>query len=225
MTEYWVSQAKFYCKYCNVWIADNKPSRQHHDTGVKHKEKVSLFNKKKREDKLFGAKSEHDLKQQLASIEKAALQAVAQDREELPGMFGISSSVSTAYHHRNSNQSNLGILSNLSERQSTFSLKNIDQTNTLESIAKNLREDETGRYTIKGQTYLEGRFHEEKLKTNVECEIFIESLDEWIPAIILSSKEIVVPHTEIKLKSFRVKYKPSKESNVSGNYCISHCTF
>ena len=25
MSEYWVSQAKFYCKFCNVWIADNKP--------------------------------------------------------------------------------------------------------------------------------------------------------------------------------------------------------
>jgi U1 zinc finger len=27
MSEYWVSQAKFYCKFCNVWIADNKPVR------------------------------------------------------------------------------------------------------------------------------------------------------------------------------------------------------
>ena len=24
MTEYWVSTAKFFCKYCSQWIADNK---------------------------------------------------------------------------------------------------------------------------------------------------------------------------------------------------------
>lgn len=28
MTEYWVSQSKHYCKFCKVWLANNKPSIQ-----------------------------------------------------------------------------------------------------------------------------------------------------------------------------------------------------
>lgn len=43
--------------------------------------------REKRDGKLFGARSEKDLKQQLADIEKAAKAAVAQDRGQHQGMF------------------------------------------------------------------------------------------------------------------------------------------
>lgn len=87
MSEYWVSQAKHYCKICNVWIADNKPSRMHHENGVKHKQKVEEQLKQKRMDKLHGARSESDLKKQLADIERAAKEAIATDRAEQDGNF------------------------------------------------------------------------------------------------------------------------------------------
>lgn len=87
MSEYWVSQAKYYCKVCNCYIADNKPSRQHHDNGAKHKEKVEILMKQKRQEKLHGARSESELKQQLAEIEKAAKEAIAVDKTEQDGFF------------------------------------------------------------------------------------------------------------------------------------------
>jgi hypothetical protein len=87
MSEYWVSQAKFYCKVCNCYIADNKPSRLHHENGVKHKEKVEQMLKQKRLDKLHGARSESELKHQLAEIEKAAKEALSADRAEQDGNF------------------------------------------------------------------------------------------------------------------------------------------
>ena len=87
MSEYWVSQAKYYCKICNCYIADNKPSRQHHDNGAKHKEKAELFLKQKRDEKLHGARSESELKHQLAEIDKAAKEAIAIDRSEHEGSF------------------------------------------------------------------------------------------------------------------------------------------
>ena len=87
MSEYWVSQAKYYCKICNCHIADNKPSRMHHDNGKKHKENLELFMKQKRQDRLHGARSESELKQQLAEIEKAAKEAIDADRVELGGSF------------------------------------------------------------------------------------------------------------------------------------------
>jgi WW domain-binding protein 4 len=40
MTEKWVSTPKWFCRYCKVWIADNKPSRQHHEQGAKHQDLV-----------------------------------------------------------------------------------------------------------------------------------------------------------------------------------------
>ena len=33
MTEFWVSKAKFWCKYCKCWMSDNKASRAKHDNG------------------------------------------------------------------------------------------------------------------------------------------------------------------------------------------------
>jgi radical SAM superfamily enzyme len=56
MTEYWVSQSKYYCKFCKQWMADNKATRQLHDLSEKHKSQVEYFHKKKSDDKLHGAR-------------------------------------------------------------------------------------------------------------------------------------------------------------------------
>ena len=45
------------------------------------------FHKKKRNEKLFGARSEGEIKQQLAEIERAAKEAVAVDKLEATGLF------------------------------------------------------------------------------------------------------------------------------------------
>lgn len=87
MSEYWVSQAKHYCKFCNIWIADNKPSKQLHESSVRHKMAVDLFHKEKREKTLHGARSEKELKMQLIEIEKAANEAIKMDRIVNGGQF------------------------------------------------------------------------------------------------------------------------------------------
>lgn len=43
MSEYWVSKKKYFCKYCDIPIADDAPSRQHHENGLKHKGNVERF--------------------------------------------------------------------------------------------------------------------------------------------------------------------------------------
>ena len=43
MSEYWVSHKRFHCKYCNIFIADDVPSRQHHENGMRHKGNVERF--------------------------------------------------------------------------------------------------------------------------------------------------------------------------------------
>ncbi|KAG6331793.1 hypothetical protein ID866_7299 [Astraeus odoratus] len=43
MSEYWVSHKRYHCKYCNVYIADDKPSRSQHENGLRHKGNVERF--------------------------------------------------------------------------------------------------------------------------------------------------------------------------------------
>ena len=37
MSDYWVSHKKYFCKYCDIYIADDAPSRQQHESGLRHK--------------------------------------------------------------------------------------------------------------------------------------------------------------------------------------------
>ena len=43
MSEYWVSHKRYFCKYCNIYIADDAPSRRQHEGGLKHKGNVERF--------------------------------------------------------------------------------------------------------------------------------------------------------------------------------------
>ena len=43
MSEYWVSKKKYFCKYCDIYIADDAPSRQQHENGLRHKGNVERF--------------------------------------------------------------------------------------------------------------------------------------------------------------------------------------
>jgi len=43
MSEYWVSHKRYHCKYCNIYIADDKPSRTQHENGLRHKGNVERF--------------------------------------------------------------------------------------------------------------------------------------------------------------------------------------
>ncbi|KAI0295838.1 hypothetical protein B0F90DRAFT_1811407 [Multifurca ochricompacta] len=43
MSEYWVSKKRYFCKYCDVYISDDVPSRQHHENGLRHKGNVDRF--------------------------------------------------------------------------------------------------------------------------------------------------------------------------------------
>ncbi|KAH9942473.1 uncharacterized protein BXZ73DRAFT_97882 [Epithele typhae] len=79
MSEYWVSHKRYFCKYCNIYIADDAPSRKQHETGLKHKGNVERF---VRGVYKAGEKRKQDLeeeKREMARIERAANAAYADD--------------------------------------------------------------------------------------------------------------------------------------------------
>lgn len=79
MSEYWVSKKKYFCKYCDIYIADDAPSRQQHENGLRHKGNQERFirsiykagEKKKKDDEKE--------RREMARVEQAAQIAFAQD--------------------------------------------------------------------------------------------------------------------------------------------------
>jgi len=79
MSEYWVSKKKYFCKYCDIYITDDAPSRQQHENGLRHKGNTERFirsiykagEKKKKDDE--------EERREMARVEQAAQIAFAQD--------------------------------------------------------------------------------------------------------------------------------------------------
>ncbi|KAJ7287587.1 hypothetical protein C8J57DRAFT_1284365 [Mycena rebaudengoi] len=79
MSEYWISKKKYYCKYCEIYISDDAPSRQQHENGLRHKGNTERFirgiykagEKKKKDDE--------EERREMVRVEQAAQIAFAQD--------------------------------------------------------------------------------------------------------------------------------------------------
>ncbi|KAJ3280140.1 hypothetical protein HDU76_009264 [Blyttiomyces sp. JEL0837] len=79
MTERWVSTAKYFCKYCNIFVADNKSSRTHHESGQKHKYNVDKFMREVRKDDDIKKREAEKTRLMLERIEKAATASYIKD--------------------------------------------------------------------------------------------------------------------------------------------------
>ncbi|KAF9334201.1 hypothetical protein BG006_002575 [Podila minutissima] len=103
-SEYWKSNAKHFCRFCKIYITDNKSSRNIHDNGSKHKENVERFlreqNQRSRDKEINTAKMD----KQMEAIERAAMEQYQRDVEAglvagsapLPSKQSTSSSSSSA---------------------------------------------------------------------------------------------------------------------------------
>ncbi|KDQ10065.1 hypothetical protein BOTBODRAFT_137162 [Botryobasidium botryosum FD-172 SS1] len=79
MSEYWVSKKKYFCKYCDIFIADDAPSRQQHENGLRHQGNKNKFI---RDLYKSGERKKRDLdeeKREMKRVEAAAEAAYAKD--------------------------------------------------------------------------------------------------------------------------------------------------
>ncbi|KAF8222943.1 hypothetical protein L208DRAFT_572019 [Tricholoma matsutake] len=79
MSEYWVSKKKYFCKYCDIYIADDAPSRQQHENGLRHKGNVERFIRGLYKGSEKRKKDLDEEKRDMARVELAAQIAYAQD--------------------------------------------------------------------------------------------------------------------------------------------------
>ncbi|KAF8919945.1 hypothetical protein CPB85DRAFT_1276120 [Mucidula mucida] len=79
MSEYWVSKKKYFCKYCDIYIADDAPSRQQHENGLRHKGNRDRFIRGLYKEGERRKKDQEEEKREMARVELAAQAAFAQD--------------------------------------------------------------------------------------------------------------------------------------------------
>ncbi|CCL99082.1 uncharacterized protein FIBRA_01095 [Fibroporia radiculosa] len=79
MSEYWVSHKKYFCKYCNIYIADDAPSRKQHESGLRHKGNVERFVRGLYKEGERRKQDREEEKRDMARIEQAANAAFARD--------------------------------------------------------------------------------------------------------------------------------------------------
>jgi len=73
MSEYWVSKKKYFCKYCDIYIADDAPSRQQHENGLRHKGNVERFIRNLYKGSEKRKKDQEDERRDIARLELASL--------------------------------------------------------------------------------------------------------------------------------------------------------
>ncbi|KAL4073955.1 hypothetical protein V8B97DRAFT_1269642 [Scleroderma yunnanense] len=79
MSDYWVSHKRYHCKYCNIYIADDKPSRTQHESGLRHKGNVERFVRGLYKDGEKRVREREEEKSIMMGVGKAAEAAYALD--------------------------------------------------------------------------------------------------------------------------------------------------
>ncbi|KAI8851288.1 hypothetical protein BC829DRAFT_441483 [Chytridium lagenaria] len=82
MTERWVSNKKYWCEYCKIFVVDNKISKQTHDTSAKHKEKIDQYLRALHKNEAIKQRENQKTQMLLKAIEKTAGAQYAKEMAE-----------------------------------------------------------------------------------------------------------------------------------------------
>ncbi|KAJ1732503.1 hypothetical protein LPJ61_002016 [Coemansia biformis] len=75
----WDRSNKYWCKYCGIFVFDNRSSRSQHESGAKHRDNVQKYLRQIGKDAEAKSHAEAKLSAQLAKIEEAAAQSYLED--------------------------------------------------------------------------------------------------------------------------------------------------
>ncbi|GAA5853565.1 hypothetical protein JCM5353_007784, partial [Sporobolomyces roseus] len=79
MADYWISRDKYFCKYCKIYIADDKPSRTQHETGFRHKGNYERYIRDIYKRGARDQKDKNEEAKEIARIDAAAKAAMGMD--------------------------------------------------------------------------------------------------------------------------------------------------
>lgn len=72
MADVWISRKRWTCKYCQVTINDDPPSRRHHESGMRHKHNVERALRALHRDTDAQRRAEQEKQRTMQQIEQAA---------------------------------------------------------------------------------------------------------------------------------------------------------
>ncbi|GAA5917324.1 hypothetical protein JCM8208_005014 [Rhodotorula glutinis] len=96
MADYWVSRDKYFCKYCKIYIADDKPSRIHHETGFRHKGNYERYIREVYRKGMTDKKDRAEEAKELARVEAAAAAAMGLPPPDAPSSSSSTKAKATA---------------------------------------------------------------------------------------------------------------------------------
>lgn len=75
MADVWISRPRWTCPYCDVTINDDRPSRQHHENGMRHKNNVERALRGLYKENSVKRREEDQAQRELAKIERVGARA------------------------------------------------------------------------------------------------------------------------------------------------------
>eukprot|EP01083_Nonionella_stella_P299555 1018077_1 len=79
MTEFWISNARHYCKECKCWMDGKASSIRKHEEGYRHKGNVDRLLKQLKREKIVAQRESHKQSMEFAAIERAAKKQYIKD--------------------------------------------------------------------------------------------------------------------------------------------------
>ncbi|KAJ3228188.1 hypothetical protein HDU78_009830 [Chytriomyces hyalinus] len=79
MTERWVSNKKYFCQYCKIFLADNRQTRNLHESGLKHKGNVERYLGEVRKKDDEKKRTDEYTRRILEGVERKAMASYARD--------------------------------------------------------------------------------------------------------------------------------------------------
>ena len=212
MTEFWVSTAKHWCKFCGTWLTKSAHAIRHHETGKRHKEAVQEWHTNRRNKKEQASREKDELQRAIAKIEAAAQQKLAGDATSFVGGGGSTPAASRSTGGawpRSSAQSQPPPppprQRTLPDRfaQRAFSASAHGDGDDVADDGSGLGR---GRYVVRGVTFLEGLHFERLLVLGCRgVEVWSDADDEWRSASIERCVQTAVPNTTIVLRRYSVR--------------------
>lgn len=210
MTEYWVSQAKHWCTYCKQWISANKHEIKRHEEGRKHKEAVQEFFKKKREERRESTKNETAVQKELRLLEEEAQNRYQSDMSSgrVANLGARAGALGLGARGRMSAHANSG--TSLRSRSGMAPppppTAAVQGSEPLLDIVASPDDPLPGMYIAHNRVWLEGDKNEQKIAAGRECQAVYAGDDEWYDAVVVSVRETQVPHMQLVLRRFVVRF-------------------
>eukprot|EP01029_Cantina_marsupialis_P012281 TRINITY_DN27104_c0_g2_i4.p1 TRINITY_DN27104_c0_g2~~TRINITY_DN27104_c0_g2_i4.p1 ORF type:complete len:394 (+),score=114.59 TRINITY_DN27104_c0_g2_i4:63-1244(+) len=200
MTEFWVSQARHYCKFCKCWLSGHKANIRNHDMTPGHKANEEKYFSKISRDKKGKVVMNQQVQNELAEMNRRAHSAMGRAAPTLPTRenpmpiapksIGSTKKGGIRGNHHHAPAPPASMLAGAPPPPPESRVR--------------------GMYTIDGMEYLEAKYHQHRLVEGAEIEAFYENEEadtsDWFDAVIEKVQRKVIKGTDMEVREFRVRY-------------------